>query len=433
MSRRIGELPPYIFADIEEQVRALRGQGRNVIDLGRADPDQPAPQEVVAALTRSASREGAHAYPPRSGLERLRRAVADWYADHHRVRLDPEREIMALLGSKAGIFHLPLAVCDPGDVALVPDPAYPAYRMGAYFAGAEVVSMTLRPELGYLPDLGAIEANVLRRARIIYLNYPHNPTGATAPLRFLQEAVQFARRHGILLCHDFAFGQSGYDGYRAPSVFDVEGALDVAVEFISWSKSFCMAGWRLGAAVGNAAAIAALEQVESHVHSGVFAPVQVAGAVALEEVARSGFLVALNETYRARRDLMLSALRDVGIAVRRPWATPFLWLPCPDGGPSMPYATWLLERTGIAVAPGSAFGAGGEGFLRLSLTAPTREVEEAAERLRFLGAERLCHPDRAAPRAPAGPPPAASAGAAMAARAVTPQEAGPDDTLLGCL
>ncbi len=418
---------------MEERLRSLQREGRQVIDLGRADPDQPAPPEVVAALARSAARPEVHGYPPRRGLERLRRAIGDWYRDRHRVHLDPDREVLALLGSKAGIFHLPLAVLDPGDVALVPDPAYPAYRMGAYLAGAEVVSMPLRPELGYLPALDAIPANVLRRARLLYLNYPHNPTGATASLRFLRDAVQFCRRHGLLLCHDFAFGQSGYDGYRAPSLLEVDGALDVAVEFISWSKAFCMSGWRLGAAVGNAGAIAALAQLESHVHSGVFAPVQIAGAVALEEVARSGFIVALNETYRARRDAVLAALREVGVNCRRPWATPFLWVACPDGGPSLPYAMWLLERAGIAVAPGAAFGAGGEGFLRLSLTAPTKMVEEAADRIRFLGAEGLRHRQRTVGQAPSGPILPAPEPARLIGRGEAPAASASADTLLGCL
>lgn len=433
ISRRFGELPPYIFGALEERLRAMEGEGRQVIDLGRADPDQPAPPEVVAALARSAARPEAHGYPPRRGLERLRGAISQWYAQRHHVRLDPDREVLAVLGSKAGIFHLPLATLDPGDVALVPDPAYPAYRMGAYLAGAEVVSLPLRPENGYLPDLAAIPAHVLRRARLIYLNYPHNPTGTTAPLGFLRAVVAFCQRHGLLLCHDFAFGESGYDGYRAPSILEVEGAHSCAVEFMSWSKTFCMSGWRLGAAVGNAEAIAALAQLESHVHSGVFAPVQIAGTVALEDVARTGFLVARNETYRARRDTVLAALRDVGVHCRRPWATPFLWFPCPDGGPALPYATWLLERAGLALAPGSAFGAAGEGFLRLSLTAATRRIDEAAERLRFLGAEGLRHPDRKPAQASAHPLLPAPPPARLVARDVGPATGAQADTLLGSL
>ncbi len=431
-SRRAGELPPYVFSHIDSTLRDLRAREAGVIDLGRADPDQPAPPSVVAELARSAARPEAHGYPPLPGLPRLRTAVARWYGQRHHVELDPDSEVLILLGSKEGLFHVPLAVCDPADVALVPDPGFPAYRVGAYFAGAEVVSMPLRAEQGYLPDLGSLAPEVLRRARILYLNYPHNPTGATAPLRFFSEAVALARRWGVLLCHDFAFGQSGYDGYRAPSILEVEGARECAVEMISWSKTFCMSGWRLGAAVGNASAIAALGEVESHIHSGVFAPIQVAGAVALEEVATSGFLVALNETYRARRDTMLAALHALGLQVRRSRATPFLWLGCPDGGPSAPYANWLLERTGIAVTPGAVFGAGGEGFLRLSLTAPTQQIEEAAERLRRLGPQALRHPAPELPPDLTRPLPASAAVARLASGPQVQAESS-EDTLLGCL
>ena len=391
-SRRIHELPPYVFAALDARIAELRAAGRSVIDLGRADPDRAAPEPVVQALLRAAPMPEHHHYPPFAGLASLRRAVARWYADRHGVSLDADTEVLVVGGAKEGLFHVSFGVCDPGDVALVPDPSFPAYRMGAYFAGAEVVSMPLRPELGYLPDLAAIPEAVARRARVMFLNYPNNPTGATVPLRFLGDAVAFARRHGILLCHDLAYGDSGYDGYRAPSVLAVDGGKDVAVEFISWSKAFCMPGWRLGAAVGSAEGIAALRQVETQVNTGVFPAVQVAGAAAIDEVGRSGFLTAMNESYRARRDRMAAVLEELGLQVRRPRATPFLWVPCPDARPSNEYAAWLLERSGVAVAPGSGFGAAGEGFLRLSLTAPAADVEEAGERLRRLGAEGLRPP-----------------------------------------
>lgn len=408
-SRRIQALPPYVFAALDARVAQLRAEGHHVIDLGRADPDRDSPQAVVAALLRVAPLPENHHYPPFAGVPALRQAVARWYADRHGVEVDPEREVLVVGGAKEGLFHISLGVCDPGDVVLVPDPSFPAYRMGAYFAGAEVVSLPLRPERGYLPDLAAVPAAVAHRAKALFLNYPNNPTGAVAPRAFLAEAVAFARRHGILLCHDLAYGESGYGGYRAPSVLGVEEAKGVAVEFISWSKAFCMAGWRLGAAVGNAEALAALRQVESQVNTGVFAAVQAAGAAALEEVARSGFLNAVNDGYRARRDRLAAVLGELGLAVSRPRATPFLWVPCPDLRPSQEYAAWLLERTGIAVAPGSGFGAAGEGFLRVSLTAPEAEVEEAAERLRRLGREGLRLP--AEPARPTGavrPVPAAA-------------------------
>ncbi len=397
-SRRVSELPPYVFADLDARISEIRARGGTVLDLGRADPDHEAPPELVRALCTAASAPSAHHYPPFGGLDELRRAVVAWYQDRHGVRLDPDGEVLVLAGSKEGLFHVSLAMCDPGDVALVPDPCFPAYRMGAYFAGAEVVSLPLRPEWGYLPSLTAVPEDLARRARILFLNYPNNPTGAVATASFFAEAVAFARRHDLLLCHDLAYGESGYDGYRAPSVLQVEGARDVALEFITWSKAFCIPGWRLGAAVGCRQAVAALRDLETQVGGGVFAAVQMAGAAALEDVARSGFLTAMNETYRVRRDRMTAALRELGFAAPRPRATPFLWFPCPDGRTAATYAAWLLGRCGVALAPGTGFGAGGEGYLRLSLTASTADVEETITRLRKVGPEAL---RRAAPEGPA--------------------------------
>lgn len=394
VSQRVGALPPYVFSELDARVAEMRARGAEVLDLGRADPDHEVPPELVRALCTAVRSPAAHHYPPFAGVAPLRAAVARWYGERYGVRLDPDGEVLILAGSKEGLFHIAMAVCDPGDVALVPDPCFPAYRMGAYFAGAEVVSLPLRPESGYLPVLSAVPEALAQRARILFLNYPNNPTGAVAPPAFFAEAVAFARRYDLLLCHDLAYGESGYDGYRAPSVLQVEGARDVAVEFLSWSKAFCIPGWRLGAVVGCRQALSALLDLETQVGSGVFPAVQLAGAAALEDVAPSGFLTALNETYRVRRDRMGQALQQLGFAVRLPRATPFLWFPCPEGRPAREYAYWLLERCGVALAPGTGFGVGGEGFLRLSLTAATEDVEEAISRLRRLGADAL---RRAAP------------------------------------
>ncbi len=435
-SRRLSELPRYAFSALEDRVAELSASGRSVIDLGRADPDHEAPEPAIAALLESARQPEAHRYPPLRGIPEFRRAVARWYQERHGVTVDPDSEVVALAGSKEGLFLISLAVCDPGDVALVPDPSYPAYRMGAYFAGAEVVSTALRPELGYLPDLAALPEGLARRARVMFVNYPNNPTGATATSRWLTDAVAFARRFGTLVCNDFSYGDSGFEGYRAPSLLSVEGAKETAVEFISFSKSFCMAGLRLGAAVGNAAAVAALLDVLAQIQGGVFAAVQQAGVVALDQVGHSGLIASINQTYRARRDVMMAALEDVGIRVRRPRATPYLWVPTPDERPSLEFASWLIERTGVALAPGSAFGAGGEGFFRLSLTAPTVDIEEAAARLRRLGPEGI----RAGrgvgqqwgPRPGYPQPTAARQGREGAAAEVGPSGVAPD-ALLGSL
>lgn len=435
-SRRLSELPRYAFSALEGRVAEFQASGRSVIDLGRADPDHQAPEPAIAALLRTAAVPAAHGYPPVRGLAEFRGAVARWYQERHGVSLDPETEVVALGGSKQGLFLISLAVCDPGDVTLVPDPSYPAYRMGGYFAGAEVVSTPLRPERAYLPDLAALPEGLARRARLLFLNYPNNPTGAIASIRLFTEAVALARRHGVLLCNDFAYADSGFEGYRAPSLLSVDGAKETAVEFVSFSKTFCMAGLRLGAAVGSAAALSALVEVLAQVEGGVFPAVQHAGVAALEQVGPSGFIPAMNQTYRARRDVMLAALEEVGVHVRRPRATPYLWFPTPDERPSVEFAAWLLERIGVALAPGSAFGAGGEGFLRLSLTAPTAEIEEAAARVRRLGPQGL-RPGPAAtahgPRRMHAPPMAARAGRPGVIAADAGASGSDPDALLGSL
>lgn len=393
-SRRVLALPPYIFETMEAEIASLRARGEDIIDLGRSDPDHLSPPAVVAAVQKAAERPETHHYPPYAGILELRRAIVHWYDDRHGVELDPEREVLILAGSKEGLFHLPLAVCDPGDVALIPDPSFPAYRVGAYLAGAEAVPLPLRAERGFLPDLTTVGLDVLRRARLLFLNYPNNPTGAVAPLSFFREAVAFARRYGLVICHDLAYGESGYEGYQAPSLLQADGAKDVAIESITWSKSFCMAGWRLGAVVGNAEVVSVLGRIQMQASSGVFAAIQHAGAVALEEVGPSGFLAANNFTYQSRRDRMIEALGSMGVALRRPWATPYLWLPVPPGVSCTEAARWLLREVGLALVPGVSFGTGGEGHLRLSLTASDRDIDEAANRLEGIGMRRWQEMDR---------------------------------------
>lgn len=386
-SRRVEFLPGSVFASLDGEVAAMRAQGHSVVDLGRADPDHETPRFILDALHEVSGYPESHRYAPYAGTAELRRQVALWYADRYGVQLDPEREVLILLGSKDGLFHLPFAVLDPGEVALVPDPSFPAYRVGAYLAGAEVVSLRLYPETDYLPDLGAVDPGVLRKARLLYLNYPNNPTGAVAPLGFFRDAVSFADRYGILLCNDLAYADSGYEGYQAPSLLQCEDAKDVAIEFTTWSKTFCMAGWRLGAVVGNAQAIHSLLRIHVQVHSGVWSAIQHAGAVALRDAVRSGFMDEINAQYQKRRDAMVSALGSLGIAVTRPWSTPYLWFPAPRGFTSGEAAAWLLREVGVALAPGSAFGPSGEGFLRMSLTASDDDIHAAARRMRNIGAE----------------------------------------------
>ena len=382
-SRRLAELRPPL--DPALRLAQLRRSGHDVLDLCGAETEPLAPEGAADALAAAARRPEAARAVPRGGLPEYRQAVARWYARRYGVRLDPDAQVLPLAGGRQGLFLVSLCCCDPGDVALVPDPSFGAYRMGAYFAGAEVVSLPLRPQLGYLPDLGAIPEAVARRARVLFLNYPNDPTGAVAPTGFFADAIAFARRHGLLLCHDFAHGETGYDGCRPQSLLALDGALQTGLEFVTLSTACGLPGWRLGAAVGCAEAIAALFAVTCHVDGGVCAATQLAGATMLEQLGLSGFLAARNETYRARRDLLAAAFEEAGLRLRRPRASPFLWVPCPPDVPSAACAGWLLERLGLAVTPGSSFGAAGEGFVRVCLLAPTAQIEDAAARVRALG------------------------------------------------
>ncbi len=382
-ARRIAAIPPYLFAEIDRRKAEARARGVDVIDLGIGDPDRPTPGHVLERLQREAANPAWHRYPSYVGDPAFRCAVAGWYRRRFGVELDPDREVMALIGSKEGIAHMVWAYVDQGDVALVPDPGYPVYRTHVLLAGGTPWEMRLLPERGFLPDLGAVPEEVARRARLLWLNYPNNPTAAVADLAFLEEAVAFCRRHDILLCHDAAYTETTYDGYVAPSVLQVPGAKEVAVEFHSLSKPFNMTGWRLGMAVGNADAVRALGIIKTNTDSGQFTAIQQAGIAALEETPAS-FFAAMKEVYRRRRDLVVGALRGLGIAVEPPRATFYVWAPVPPGYTSAGFAEALLEQAGVVVAPGSGYGPGGEGYFRISLTVPDDRLEEAVARLRRL-------------------------------------------------
>jgi LL-diaminopimelate aminotransferase len=359
-----------------------------VIRLDIGNPDIAPPDEVVEALCRSARQADHHGYPGHRGIPALRHAIAEYYERRFKVTLDPESEVLPLIGSKEGLINLALAYLDPGDVALVPDPGYAPYRRGAILAGAEIHTFPLLPEHDFLPDLNAIPARVVDEALLIWLNYPNNPTGATADLDFFARAVDFARRHELLLCHDAPYADITYDGYRAPSVLQVPGASEVAIEFNSLSKMANMAGWRVGMAVGKASVIQALARIKSNIDSGIFRPLQEAAIEALS--ADSTWLARRNATYRERLEILVEALKQIGMEACCPQATLYLWARIPEprgeGAPSSwtseGFARMLLERTGIAVAPGPFFGGAGEGFIRVSATAPTGQIQEAKRRLR---------------------------------------------------
>ncbi len=377
---RIANLPPYIFAEVEKSLSTLKAQGVDVINLGIGSPDLAPPDWVINSLHRSALDPKKHGYAGYYGLPVLRQAVAGYYQRRFGVELDPAREIVILIGSKEGIFNVALAFIDPGDVALVPDPGYPTYSLGVIMAGGQPVPVPLRPERGFLPDLAAIPRDVLRRARLLWLNYPNNPTAATADLDFLSEAVSFAREHELLLCYDNPYCDVLFDGYIAPSILQVPGAKEVALEFNSLSKTYNMAGWRVGMAVGSAQAVEALGRVKTNIDSGVFAPIQEASAEVLN--ADQSWLAERNLIYQRRRDVVLDFLPAIGMRARKPFSTLYVWAEVPAGETSAGFCKRVLDASGVWLTPGTAFGAHGEGFVRIALTWPEARLIEAGERLR---------------------------------------------------
>jgi LL-diaminopimelate aminotransferase len=379
---RLGRIPPYFFAGMRERVARLRAEGVDVIGLDVGDPDLPTPAAIVDEAAAALRDPGNHRYPAYAGLDELRAAMARWYRCRFGVELDPDTQVLPLLGSKDGIAHLPLALVDPGDAVLVPDPGYAVYATGALMAGGEPHAMPLLPERGFLPDLDAVPPGVAARARLLWLNYPNNPTAAVAPPQFLDEAVAWCAERGILCAHDAPYSEITFDGYRAPSLLQSPGALEAGLEFHSLSKTYNMTGWRVGMAVGSADAIRLLAQVKSNVDSGIFAVVQRAALAALDEAPAA--LSERNRLLRARQERVCAAFAAAGIEIARPHATFYLWGPVPGGGDSRGFATRLLDEVAVSVTPGIAFGAAGEGWFRVSLTAPDERIDEACRRIRAL-------------------------------------------------
>ena len=380
---RLATVGPYLFFDLDRKVAAARARGVDVINLGIGDPDLPTPRPIVDALVTGVQDPATHRYPDYQGAVAFREAVAGFYARRFGVALDPRREVLGLIGSKEGISHLTWAVVGPGDVVLAPEPAYPVYAVQARMAGASVHPLPLTASRGFLPDLAAIPEDVWRRAKLMWLNYPNNPTGATAERAFLAEAVARCREHEVLLASDLAYSEIGYEGYRAPSVLEVPGAQEVAVEFFSLSKPYRMTGWRLAAAVGRADAVEALSVVKTNTDSGQFTAVQLAGVRALAPDQDEAIAEAV-AVYQRRRDLAVAALKAAGFEPPTPSATFYLWVPTPKGISSADTAARVLDEVGVVLTPGSAYGASGEGYVRLSLTSPDARLEEACERITSL-------------------------------------------------
>ncbi len=378
-SQRLQRVPPYLFADLDRRTEELQRRGVDVISLAVGDPDLPTPEHVLEAMRQAVMDPATHRYPPYPGTGSFRAAVAEWYQRRFGVQLDPDRQVLALIGSKEGLAHLPWALLDPGDVALVPDPGYPVYRVATLLADGVPHRLPLRPGLGFRPDLTEIPTEVARRARLMFLNYPNNPTAATVELGFFAEVVRFAREFDVVVAHDNSYSEIAYDGYRPPSFLQAPGALDVGVEYHSLSKTYCMTGWRLGWVCGNAEVVAALGKLKTNLDSGVFVAVQRAGEAALrgpEEPVRRRVAA-----FQARRDLLVDGLREAGWRVERPRATFYLWAEVPDGFDSVTFAQHVLERAAVVVTPGVGYGEVGDRYVRLSFTTPEDRLKEAVQRL----------------------------------------------------
>ena len=380
LSKKLQSLPPYLFLEIDKAKRRARGEGRDIIDLGIGDPDQPTPGFIIEALYRAAQDPANHRYALDQGMPALRRSIGAWYKKRFNVNLNPDSEELPLIGSKEGIAHFPLAFLNPGDYSLVPDPCYPPYKGSTILAGGRVHLMPLLASNAFLPDLKRIPAAITRKARIMFLNYPNNPTGATAEKDFYEEAVSFARKNKIIIISDLAYSQISYDGYRPSSILEIEGAKDVAIEFHSLSKTYNMTGWRVGWACGNKTLISALAKVKSNIDSGIFSAIQLAAIAALE--SKDSHIMDMCNLYQERRNILARGLRSLGWEAGNPKATFYLWARTPGKYGSIKFAAKILKEADIVVTPGVGFGKYGEGYIRMALTIPKKRISEAVERLK---------------------------------------------------
>jgi len=382
LARRVEQLPAYLFAEISKKIAEKRAQGVDVVSFGIGDPDLPTPDHIIEALTDAAHDAVNHRYPESEGLPELREAIARWYERRFGVELDPQKEILPLIGSKEGIGHIALCFIDPGDVALVPDPGYPVYGVGTVLAGGEPYYLPLTEENDFLPELDSVPEQIARRAKVLWLNYPNNPTGAVAELEFFERAVAFARRYDLAILHDGPYSEVAFDGYRPVSFLQADGARDVGIEFHSLSKSYNMTGWRIGMAVGNAQVIDALMRVKSNLDSGIPQAIQRMAIAALD--GPDNCIGEHNRIYEQRRDRLVAALSKLGLRLRAPKASLYLWARVPEGMSSVQFATRLLDEVGVVVTPGIGYGPSGEGYVRLSLTIPDERLEEGMRRLERL-------------------------------------------------
>lgn len=378
-SNLLQQLPKQFFASLVQKVNAVIAKGHDVINLGQGNPDQPTPAHIVSAMQQAVAKPKYHKYSPFRGYSFLKEAVATFYKREYGVTIDPEKEVAILFGGKAGLVEMPLCLLNPGDVVLVPDPGYPDYWSGVVLARARMEMMPLRAENGFLPNYEELNKDVVRKAKLMFLNYPNNPTGATATKSFFQDTVSFAEKHRIGVVHDFAYGAIGFDGKKPISFLQVEGAKNVGIEIYTFSKTYNMAGWRIGFAVGNESMIEAINVLQDHLYVSMFGAIQEAAAVALLDSQQC--VAELVATYEARRNTFVHALRDIGWDVQAPAGSFFAWLPVPNGYTSETFADLLLQKAHVAVAPGIGFGEHGEGYVRVGLLTSEERLKEAAERI----------------------------------------------------
>jgi len=383
IAQRIQTIPPYLFAEIDKKKEEAIKRGVDIINLGIGDPDQPTPNNIIEKLRESVKDPKTHDYPPYAGTAEFRQAVTLWYKNRFGVDLDPDNEVMALIGSKEGIAHIFLAFIDPGDFSLIPEPGYPVYKTATLFANGFPYIMPLLEENDFLPDLEEIDEEIAQRAKLMFINYPNNPTAAVANKDFFEEVVKFAKKYDILVCHDFAYSEMTFDDYKASSFLEVEGAKDVGIEFHSLSKTYNMTGWRLGFVVGNKEAISALSIIKTNIDSGVFKAIQEAGIEAL--TGPQDNIEKMNKIYTGRRNVVINGLNKLGWNLKPTKATFYIWIPTLNKMDSMEFSDLLLEKTGIIVTPGIGYGKYGEGYARIALTVDEKRLEKVIERIEKAG------------------------------------------------
>ena len=383
VSERLEQIPPYLFAEIDRKIAEAKAKGIDIISLGIGDPDTPTLPPVVEEMHKAIDNPKNHDYPPYNGTEKFRKGACEWMKNRFGVDLDPDKEMLANIGSKEAIAHVFLAYVDKGDYTLVPDPGYPVYHNATIFAGGTPYEMPLLEENGYLPDFDKIPEDIAKKSKIMFLNYPNNPTGAVADLDFFKKAVDFCKKYDILLCSDMAYSEMTYDGYKAPSVLQVEGAKDVALEFYSHSKSYNMTGWRFGFVCGNADAVKALGTIKNNIDSGTFKAIQDAATAAF--TVDSKYINDLNKMYQERRDAAEEGFRELGWDVKPAKATFYLWLPVPKGMTSEEFVTAMLEKAHVVVPPGNGYGRYGEGYFRVALTKDVDTIKECIRRMKEAG------------------------------------------------